>query len=221
MPAEEVHQRLPVRRGLRTRVEDASDGLRSRSPRPSLGPELGREGDTVRVEARRVDEVLNLVGEMVMARATLASLVSEIDRYLPGELVGRLGDAQSVLGRVLQDLQRSAMRMRMVPAERVFRRFSRVARDLGRSMGKRVTLQVEGRSTELDRGILDALEEPLLHIVRNAIGHGLETPDERRAAGKDRRVGSPCAPGARETRSSSRSATTAAGHARMRCAPAR
>jgi two-component system chemotaxis sensor kinase CheA len=183
--AEELQPRIPVRRGLRARVEDRPVGLRSRSTQPSLGPDLAREGDTVRVEARRVDEVLTLVGEMVMARAALGSLVSEIDGYLPAELVGRLGDAQSVLGRVLQDLQRSAMRMRMVPADRVFRRFSRVARDLGRSMGKRVALHVEGRNTELDRGILDALEEPLLHIVRNAIGHGLETPDERRAAGKD------------------------------------
>jgi two-component system chemotaxis sensor kinase CheA len=183
---EEAQRRVPVRRGLRASVQDASNRLRLESPRPpSPGLDLAREGDSVRVEARRVDEVLNLVGEMVMARAALAALVGEIDRYLPGELMGRLGDAQSVLGRVLQDLQRSAMRMRMVPADRVFRRFSRVARDLGRSMGKRVSLQVEGRSTELDRGILDALEEPLLHIVRNAIGHGLETPDERRAAGKD------------------------------------
>jgi two-component system chemotaxis sensor kinase CheA len=183
---EETQRRLPVRRGVRTFVEDGSMRPRLEPSRlPSLGPDLAREGDSVRVEARRVDEVLNLVGEMVMARAALAGLVGEIDRYLPGELMGRLGDAQSVLGRVLQDLQRSAMRMRMVPADRVFRRFSRVARDLGRAMGKRVSLQVEGRSTELDRGILDALEEPLLHIVRNAIGHGLETPEERKEAGKD------------------------------------
>ncbi len=183
---EEAQGRLPARRGVRTRVEDGSGLLGIEPPRfPGAGTDLAREGDSVRVEARRVDEVLNLVGEMVMARATLSSLVGEIDRYLPGELMGRLADAQSVLGRVLQDLQRSAMRMRMVPADRVFRRFSRVARDLGRSMGKRVSLQVEGRATELDRGILDALEEPLLHIVRNAIGHGLETPEERRAAGKD------------------------------------
>jgi two-component system, chemotaxis family, sensor kinase CheA len=186
LPAEETRGRLPVRRGVRSHVAEAADGLTfGPVPRPSLGLDLGREGDTVRVEARRVDEVLNLVGEMVMARAALAGLLGEVDRFLPGELMGRLGDAQSVLGRVLQDLQRSAMRMRMVPADRVFRRFSRVARDLGRAMGKRVSLQVEGRSTELDRGILDALEEPLLHIVRNAIGHGLETPEERRAAGKD------------------------------------
>src|SRR5262249_30291876 len=82
------------------------------------------------------------------------------------------------------DLQRSAMRMRMVPVGRVFRRFSRVVRDLGRRTGKPLSLQLEGESTELDRAVLDALEEPLLHLVRNAVDHGLETPDQRRAAGK-------------------------------------
>ncbi|MET0551483.1 MAG: chemotaxis protein CheA [Vicinamibacteria bacterium] len=185
LPPDDVRQLVPSRRGVRLHVEHLLEGPDPSAPRPSLSLDLSREGDTVRVEARRVDEVLNLVGEMVMARAALAALASEIEGYLPGELVGRLGDAQSVLGRVLQDLQRSAMRMRMVPADRVFRRFARVARDLGRALGKRVVLQVEGRSTELDRGILDALEEPLLHIVRNAVGHGVEAPDERRDAGKD------------------------------------
>lgn len=143
-----------------------------------------REGGVVRIEAGRVDEVLNLVGEMVTARSTLAGVAAEAGVYLPEELAARLGDAQSFLGRVLQDLQRSAMRMRMVAADRVFRRFSRVVRDLGRRTGKRLLLRIEGESTELDRGILDALEEPLLHLVRNAADHGIETPEERRAAGK-------------------------------------
>lgn len=143
-----------------------------------------REGETVRVEARRVDEVLNLVGEMVTARATLQSVAAEIEPSLPQELSVRLNEAQSLLARVLQDLQRSAMRMRMAPAERVFRRFTRPVRDLARASGKRVRLHVEGQATELDRGLLDALEDPLLHLVRNALDHGLETPEERAAHGK-------------------------------------
>lgn len=143
-----------------------------------------REGETLRVEARRLDDVLNLVGEMVSARATLASVAADIEPRLPQELALRLSEAQSLLARVLQDLQRSAMRLRMVPAERVFRRFTRVVRDLARRSGKRLRLRVEGQTTELDRGVLDALEEPLLHLVRNAVDHGLEAPAERRAAGK-------------------------------------
>ncbi len=161
-------------------------------PELALGPSLAvravevaaAEGETVRIEARRVDEVLNLVGEMVIARSTIAGVAEEIEGRLPDELGSRLSDALVLLGRVLQDLQRSAMRMRMVPADRVFRRFSRVVRDLGRKSGKRLCLRIEGETTELDRGILDALEEPLLHLVRNAVDHGIETPAERLAQGK-------------------------------------
>jgi two-component system, chemotaxis family, sensor kinase CheA len=143
-----------------------------------------REGETVRIEARRVDEVLNLVGEMVTARAALAGVAAEAEAHLPEDLAARLADAQSLLGHVLQDLQRSAMRMRMVAVDRMFRRFSRVVRDLGRHTGKRLLLRIEGEGTELDRGIVDALDEPLLHLVRNAADHGIEPPDERRRAGK-------------------------------------
>lgn len=175
-----------------------SQGLRGMAlaveelPELALGPSLSvrafevasSEGDTVRIEARRVDEVLNLVGEMVIARSTISGVAEEIEGRLPDELESRLSDALALLGRVLQDLQRSAMRMRMVPADRVFRRFSRVIRDLGRKSGKKLSLRIEGETTELDRGILDALEEPLLHLVRNAVDHGIETPAERLAQGK-------------------------------------
>jgi two-component system, chemotaxis family, sensor kinase CheA len=146
--------------------------------------DAGHDGETVRIEAERVDEVLTLVGELVTVRSILAGVGSEAERHLPEELAGRLTDAQSLLARVLQDLQRSTMRMRMVPAERVFRRFARAVRDLGRQTGKRIALRVEGESTELDRGILDALEEPLLHLVRNAVTHGIESASERASKGK-------------------------------------
>jgi two-component system chemotaxis sensor kinase CheA len=168
-----------------------SDGLPGEGPEPDVEvasvyghTEGSREGETIRLEARRVDDVLTLVGEMVTARSSIAAVAAEIEGFLSEDLAARLAEAQSLLGRVLQDLQRSAMRMRMVPAERVFRRFYRAVRDLGRKRGKSLTLVIEGETTELDRGILDALEEPLLHLVRNAVDHGLESPEERRAAGK-------------------------------------
>jgi len=182
--AQALIQRSQALRGVTLAVEEL--------PELALGPSLSvravevaaSEGDTVRIEARRVDEVLNLVGEMVIARSTIAGVAEEIEGRLPDELGSRLSDALVLLGRVLQDLQRSAMRMRMVPADRVFRRFSRVVRDLGRKTGKKLSLRIEGETTELDRGILDALEEPLLHLVRNAVDHGIETPAERLAQGK-------------------------------------
>jgi two-component system chemotaxis sensor kinase CheA len=140
--------------------------------------------ETVRVEAARIDETLTLVGELVTVRSTLSGLASEMESHLPEELSGRLADLQSVLARALQELQRSTMRMRMVPVDRVFRRFGRVVRDLGRQTGKKLRLHIEGESTELDRGILESLEEPLLHLVRNAVSHGIEEPAERTARGK-------------------------------------
>ncbi len=142
------------------------------------------EGDTVRIEAGRIDEALTLVGELVTVRSILTGLHSEMEAHLPEDLALRVSDAQSLLGRVLQELQHSTMRMRMVPADRVFRRFARVVRDLGRETNKRLKLHVEGETTELDRGILEALEEPLLHLVRNSVTHGIEEPDVRRAQGK-------------------------------------
>jgi two-component system chemotaxis sensor kinase CheA len=140
--------------------------------------------ETIRIEATRIDETLTLVGELVTVRSTLSGLAGELERHLPEELSGRLADVQSVLSRALQELQRSAMRMRMVPVERVFRRFARVVRDLGRQTGKNLRLHIEGETTELDRSILEALEEPLLHLVRNAVTHGIEDREERLAKGK-------------------------------------
>jgi two-component system chemotaxis sensor kinase CheA len=156
---------------------------------PRWRPADVQDGETVRVEARRVDDVLNLVGEMVVARSIISGVAAEIEALLPEDQSRRLLEAQSLLARVLQDLQRSAMRMRMVPADRVFRRFARVVRDLGRRTGKRVALRIVGETTELDRGILDALEEPLLHLVRNAVDHGVEAPEGRRLAGKAEEAG--------------------------------
>jgi two-component system, chemotaxis family, sensor kinase CheA len=191
-----LRARLARRRGLRAEVRawNVEAGPSVRPTGEGEGPARGlvraegdgarSEGEMVRIEARRVDEVLNLIGEMVTARSTIAGVAAEIEGMVGDELGARLVEAQSLLERVLQDLQRSAMRMRMAPAERVFRRFSRVVRDLGRQTGKRLTLRIEGETTELDRGILDALEEPLLHLVRNAVDHGIEKPEERRAAGK-------------------------------------
>jgi two-component system chemotaxis sensor kinase CheA len=183
--AAEVVRRLGRGRGLEVRVQPWRESPAPEVPEvPDVLAAPSREGESVRIDSRRVDEVLNLVGEMVTARSTIAGVTADIAPALSEEMASRLSDAQSVLERVLQDLQRSAMRMRMVPVGRVFRRFSRVVRDLGRNSGKRLVLEVEGEATELDRAVLDALEDPLLHLVRNAVDHGLETPAERLDAGK-------------------------------------
>ena len=184
-PSDDVARIVEGVKGIHGRVEPCVlPAPAGSAPAETQNVEGGHDGETVRIEAARIDEVLTLVGELLSVRSALAGLAVDVEPHLPDDLGRRMSDAQSLLGRVLQDLQRSTMRMRMVPAERVFRRFVRVVRDLGRETGKPIRLGVEGESTELDRGILDALEEPLLHLVRNAVTHGIEEPAERARKGK-------------------------------------
>ncbi len=141
----------------------------------------------LRVDAEKIDAVLNLVGELIIGKSMLHQTMNECDkRFGRDPLRARFADAMAFQARVLNDLQKSVMKIRMVPVEQLFRRFPRVVRDVARTSGKEVELALSGESTDLDKSILDALAEPLTHLVRNAVDHGLETPDERAAAGKPR-----------------------------------
>ena len=132
---------------------------------------------TVRVDAERLDELLHLMGELVQHRTTVEALAAQAE--VPG-----LPQAVQRLARTSQALQETVTRVRMVPVESVFLRFPRLVRDLAQRLGKQVELRMEGADTELDRTVVDALGDPLVHLVRNALDHGLETPAERAAAGK-------------------------------------
>jgi two-component system chemotaxis sensor kinase CheA len=139
----------------------------------------------LRVDAERIDSVLNLVGELIIGKSMLQQVLNEFTRIYPRDaLRGRLADAMGFQARVLNDLQRSVMKIRMVPVEQLFRRFPRMVRDVALQCGKDVELVVSGQDTDLDKSILDAIAEPLTHLVRNAIGHGFEPAEERKRAGK-------------------------------------
>jgi two-component system, chemotaxis family, sensor kinase CheA len=139
----------------------------------------------LRVDAERIDTVLNLVGELIIGKSMLQQALAEMTRQHPKDaLRGRLADAMAFQARVLNDLQRSVMKIRMVPVEQLFRRFPRIVRDVARQCGREVQLVVSGESTDLDKGILDTIAEPLTHLVRNAISHGIENAEERRRLGK-------------------------------------
>jgi len=139
----------------------------------------------LRVDAGRIDSVLNLVGELIIGKSMLQQALSEFSKRYPKDLLrGKFGDAMAFQARVLNDLQRSVMKIRMVPVEQLFRRFPRMVRDVARQCGREVELDVSGQDTDLDKGILDAIAEPLTHLVRNAVSHGIETPEERRKLGK-------------------------------------
>jgi two-component system chemotaxis sensor kinase CheA len=141
--------------------------------------------NVLRVEAGRIDNVLNLVGELIIGKSMLQQALNEFAKRYPKELLrGKFADAMAFQARVLNDLQRSVMKIRMVPVDQLFRRFPRMVRDVARQCGRDVELIVSGQDTDLDKGILDAIAEPLTHLVRNAISHGIESPDERKKVGK-------------------------------------
>ncbi len=139
----------------------------------------------LRVDADRIDAVLNLVGELIIGKSMLHQTMNDFDkRFAKDPLRARFADAMAFQSRIINDLQKSVMKIRMVPVEQLFRRFPRVVRDVSKSCGKEVALVMSGQDTDLDKSILDMLAEPLAHLVRNAVDHGIESPEERINAGK-------------------------------------
>ncbi len=143
---------------------------------------------TLRVDAARIDSVMNLVGELIIGKSMLQRGIAEIgQRHSRDPLLAKLTDALGFQSRVLNELHKSVLKIRMVPVEQLFRRFPRIVRDLAKLCGKDVALELSGQNTDLDKSVLDVLAEPLTHIVRNAVDHGIEPPEERLAAGKPAR----------------------------------
>ncbi|GAC1434040.1 MAG: chemotaxis protein CheA [Terriglobales bacterium] len=141
--------------------------------------------NVLRVDAEKIDAVLNLVGELIIGKSMLQQAVNELAQRYPKELVrGKFADAMAFQSRVLSDLQRSVMKVRMVPVEQLFRRFPRMVRDVAKRCGKQVELAISGQSTDLDKSLLDAIAEPMTHLVRNAVSHGIECKEERKQASK-------------------------------------
>ncbi len=162
-------------------TEAAEAETQSSAPR-----NIGAASDNIlRVDAERIDSVLNLVGELIIGKSMLQQAQNEFARRYPKDaLRGRLSDAMAFQSRVLNDLQRSVMKIRMVPVEQLFRRFPRMVRDVAKQCGKEVTLVMSGQDTDLDKSLLDAITEPLTHLVRNSVSHGIENAEERTRAGK-------------------------------------
>ena len=152
------------------------------SPNASASPS---SSDLLRVEVAKIDRIMNLVGELVIGRSMVVQALADMSGdAIEGGVEDLLSDANGFLERTLTELQAAVLKIRMVPVEHVFKRFPRLVRDLAHSRGKKVELDIKGGMTELDKSIVDALGEPLLHLVRNAIDHGIETPEERSASGK-------------------------------------
>ena len=143
---------------------------------------------TLRVDATRIEAVMNLVGELIIGKSMLNRTLSEFDvNHARDPVRAKLAEALAFQSRVLDELHKCVLKIRMVPVEQLFRRFPRVVRDVAKMCGKDIALEIAGEHTDLDKGILDALAEPLTHLVRNAADHGIEPADERVSAGKPAR----------------------------------
>ncbi|WHT00420.1 MAG: histidine kinase [Pantoea stewartii] len=151
-----------------------------RESKRAAAPAKSSESSSIRVAVEKVDQLINLVGELVITQSMLAQRSGELDPVAHGELLNSMGQ----LERNARDLQESVMSIRMMPMEYVFSRFPRLVRDLASKLGKEVELTLLGSSTELDKSLIERIIDPLTHLVRNSLDHGIETPEKRIAAGK-------------------------------------
>jgi two-component system chemotaxis sensor kinase CheA len=163
-----------------TAAAQAVSAVPAASPKKSAAPAHDKESSSIRVGVEKLDQVINLVGELVITQAMLAQTASTLDPVLHDRLLSGLEQ----LDRNARALQEAVMSIRMIPMEYVFSRFPRVVRDLAATTGKKIQLETVGKATELDKGLIERIIDPLTHLVRNSLDHGIELPADRVAAGK-------------------------------------
>ncbi|MES2367450.1 MAG: chemotaxis protein CheA [Pseudomonadota bacterium] len=169
-PAEQQGTDAPVS------VEGKPFGRRAADKQP-----VTQESSSIRVGIEKVDQLINLVGELVITQAMIEQRTGSLDPILHERLLNSVGQ----LTRNTRDLQEAVMSIRMMPMDYVFSRFPRMVRDLAAKLGKKVEFVTRGAATELDKGLIERIVDPLTHLVRNSVDHGIEMPDARRANGKD------------------------------------
>ncbi len=147
---------------------------------PARAAQPAAESSSLRVSTDKVDQIINLVGELVITQSMLEQTTAGLD----AEIFGTLVEGMSQLQRNARDLQEAVMSVRMMPMDYAFNRFPRLVRDLSAKLGKQVNLETQGASTELDKGLIERIMDPMTHLVRNSLDHGIEVPDKRLAAGK-------------------------------------
>ena len=156
---------------------------------PSTSPRAwevasGAPGNFVRVDLARLDDLMRVAGDLVVTRSRLEDTLRRVERHIPAREFRSLQEHDSLMERQLRDLREGIMRVRLVPVGEVFRRMPFVVRDLARDSGKRIQLEIAGQGTEIDKFLIERMMDPILHLVRNAVGHGIETVERRVAAGK-------------------------------------
>ncbi|HCT99400.1 MAG TPA: chemotaxis protein CheA [Methylococcaceae bacterium] len=191
---EDITPDAPALQHAQVALESSVEPAKSVQRPEESTPHFGRRADdvavstskTLKVDQEKIDRLMNLIGEMVVAKNALPYLANRAETVFGVRDLSREIKAQyAVINRVAEEMQDTIMQVRMMPVSFIFQRFPRMVRDISRKLGKEVELVLEGESTEADKNIIEALSDPLIHIVRNSLDHGLETPQERMAAGKN------------------------------------
>ena len=162
----------------------AEPGAAAMDPAAAAGAPNASISHVVRVDLARLDHLMQIVGDMVISRARLADSLSRVERHVPAAEWRAVQENALASDRQLRMLREGIMRVRMVPVGEIFRRMPLVVRDLARENGKRVKLELRGQATEIDKYLIERMMDPVLHLVRNAVSHGIEPPDVRIAQGK-------------------------------------
>jgi two-component system chemotaxis sensor kinase CheA len=163
---------------------EGSAGVQDVEAQPAEGAARLAPSHVVRVDLTRLDELMRIIGDLVISRARLDDALARIERRVPPVEWRVVQEQSQTIERQLRDLREGLMRVRLVPVREIFRRMPFVVRDLARDTGKQVRLEMRGQDTEIDKFLIERMMDPVLHLVRNAVSHGLEDPAERVAAGK-------------------------------------
>ena len=170
----------PAPKPAPSRERDADKKVPAASSNSAVAQE-----QTIRVEVRRLDHLMNLIGELVLGKNRLLKIYDDVEERYEGEkFLEELNQVVSSLSLVTTDIQLAVMKTRMLPIAKVFNKFPRMIRDLSRELGKQIDLEISGEETELDKSIVEEIGDPLVHIIRNSCDHGIEDPETRKAMGK-------------------------------------
>jgi len=181
--------RIKLAAGQEVREQAASDAPAEKTEQAARADHEVKTVQTVRVDVQKLDTLMNLVGELVIDRTRLNRFAEIFEGRFgsgSGDMVETMNEISSHLGQVAGDLQEQIMKARMLPVAQVFNRFPRMVRDLAQKLNKEVDFIVEGHETELDRNVIEVIGDPLIHLIRNALDHGIEGPEERARLGKPR-----------------------------------
>ena len=170
----------PAPKPAPSRERDADKKVPAASSNSAVAQE-----QTIRVEVKRLDHLMNLIGELVLGKNRLLKIYDDVEERYEGEkFLEELNQVVSSLSLVTTDIQLAVMKTRMLPIAKVFNKFPRMIRDLSRDLGKQIDLEISGEETELDKSIVEEIGDPLVHIIRNSCDHGIEDPETRKAMGK-------------------------------------